>query len=230
MPVFGKGDITCKRCDEVCETLCIKGVEQKHVVTRDFYLSYYTAVTCTPCVDKGPSAISNEAAMIYTTWTREHETRSPCYNQRQYCSIGRASVTTPTHRKNGTPVSDRVEVASDPRAAASLYGTTLLAQRHDRFCSHLIHGDRPDALHDPRFVEPDDVVQPPTFLTLVDVVVNVGRRRQKLLRGRAVSFQRGVYDGNKNCQMSFSIWSSRPTCDKGLLSSSASFIFDMSLL
>lgn len=72
------------------------------------------------------------------------------------------------------PTPQPAEIASDPRTVAPLYSTTAKEQRRHRFRSHLIHGDRPDALHDPRFVEPDDVVQSPTFLPFVDVVVDVG--------------------------------------------------------
>lgn len=81
--------------------------------------------------------------------------------------------------------------------------TTASAQRCRRFRSHLIHGDRPDALHDPRFVEPDDVVQPPSSLPLINVVVDVGRRGQKLLRGRTISFQSGVWCENKTVSCRF---------------------------
>lgn len=58
--------------------------------------------------------------------------------------------------------------------------------------THLILGDRSHALHDPRLVEPDDVVQSPlrspvwARRRVIDIVENVRRRRQKLLGRRAV--------------------------------------------
>lgn len=59
--------------------------------------------------------------------------------------------------------------------------------------TRLILGDRSHALDDPRLVEPDDVVQPPlpspvwARRRVVNIVEDVGRRRQKLVEKQAFS-------------------------------------------